>query len=253
MAQCRGTAFNDPQQMQSYFSAVEDPDGGSTVAKCWHDSWWVAPACRDDLAKCIPVVTANPGWSLANIMRIAHDYHMPFIIGVAKNWEDYLAAPVDHDVVFYWWWPDESFALLEAKKVTFAEASLWPDVRLQKYVYKYLPETAADAFGLAQSLQLNHDEMLRMLHQSKLHGDPHKIACDWVKSSTASWAAWTPTTTVTSRTDTTTSMPPETTMPPETIDAPREQDVSRAASLGVLSRRAYAFMALLGIASMYFP
>ena len=89
------------------------------VAKCLNDQWWVAPTCRHDPEECIPVITAGSGWMVQAMMHWSTVYGLPTAIGVAKTQFDYVHMVTHHDILFYWWVPDDTFVLQRPHSINF--------------------------------------------------------------------------------------------------------------------------------------
>jgi hypothetical protein len=61
-------------EMEQYLELTADSAGamndsnGKYHAECYNDHWWLAPACRNDASKCIPLLTGGDGWGIKQFM-----------------------------------------------------------------------------------------------------------------------------------------------------------------------------------------
>ena len=66
---CNESNWVNPAFINSYVQYTGDLDGvievgdGDYHAKC-HGKFWIAPACRQNVSECIPIVTSGYGWAL---------------------------------------------------------------------------------------------------------------------------------------------------------------------------------------------
>ena len=75
---CNESKWVNPAFINSYVQYTGDLDGvidvgaGDYHAKC-HGKFWIAPACRQNVSECIPIVTSGYGWGLDIFMMWYHD------------------------------------------------------------------------------------------------------------------------------------------------------------------------------------
>ena len=151
---CSDTVLANADEVSNYIRWIDDADGvvtspSGTIAKCWQNSWWIAPACRSALEQCIPMITGGDGWCVNQMMIKAASYGMPLAIAVTANYAKYKSIPLEHKVVQYWWTPDDAFISNSPIEILFPSHNTleWSqgfmrssdkDGRLSKWAYRNL-------------------------------------------------------------------------------------------------------------------
>jgi len=105
------TIISDFLAATSATSAIVTDGNGDQRFDCHNDLWIVGPGCKNDLAKCIPLVTGG-GTSIWYFEEMLHQmfYHqLPWALAVAKDSQAYSDMPRNHKTLMYWWTPDKTF------------------------------------------------------------------------------------------------------------------------------------------------
>eukprot|EP00929_Paragymnodinium_shiwhaense_P072005 TRINITY_DN3655_c0_g1_i3.p1 TRINITY_DN3655_c0_g1~~TRINITY_DN3655_c0_g1_i3.p1 ORF type:complete len:1055 (+),score=66.82 TRINITY_DN3655_c0_g1_i3:179-3343(+) len=172
------------------------------VPACFEGPWWFAPACRDNVQKCIPWITLNT-WQSTEQMQRAARYNMPLAIGFAANWTSYALLSRRHRVLTYWWSPDDTFTDLGMHMMVYPidEGShfgqTWTDRgHLPKVLDKWVAKDLRARAGvhLARRLQLGQQDMQDMLDSVAAGNDAYKAACEWFQrgDTKPTWETWFP-------------------------------------------------------------
>merc|ERR1719409_1451388 len=172
----------------------------STIADCEGNAW-VAPACRADPTRCIPVYTTST-WGAAEFRQWAAWYDMPIAL-IDTTWGGYVEAPKKARVPFYWWYPDTTFD--GGIKIQFPEhnpsdfkdhvlKSAMQTTTLQKFVWQHIG--AADNGGgakieyLLQRVAVYKSEIDIAMIRMAAGDSVRDIACSFVQDYEARWREW---------------------------------------------------------------
>eukprot|EP00929_Paragymnodinium_shiwhaense_P068154 TRINITY_DN3424_c0_g1_i4.p1 TRINITY_DN3424_c0_g1~~TRINITY_DN3424_c0_g1_i4.p1 ORF type:complete len:1379 (-),score=296.37 TRINITY_DN3424_c0_g1_i4:391-4527(-) len=208
---CSYNKLHNNAVMQKYLEVTGDMDGlyeqdGKLFGRCWRDKWWLSPSCRQDVTRCIPVITSGAtGWQFDTFMHQVTAQEVPVALAVAP-WSDYLVVPRLAEVMFYWWEPDLTFIDMGPANVVFPphKAGQWAagDYRTaydattcMKFVHlKFKTAVGAwAAYTLAQRIGINKvtlDEMMVDVKSQNRGGQEELTACEWLKANTAVWDRW---------------------------------------------------------------
>ncbi|CAE7346471.1 glvI [Symbiodinium pilosum] len=206
MLPCRETRFVQSRNMQAYVEVTSDTGGvednsGSLMARCQDGFFWQSPACRDNVARCVLVLTGGSGYAVEEIMQKATAFNMPLAVGVATAAE-YPRLPSQVQSLFMWWVPDDTFLDLSPREVRFPrynrEAWLGRDLRsapeqlaIEKLVSPNLAELAPAVVALVQKLRWSVDDVNLMMMDMKTSEDPaNAVACRWLKANSEKWSSW---------------------------------------------------------------
>eukprot|EP00439_Symbiodinium_sp_Y106_P077905 s1009_g16.t2 len=203
---CRQTRFVQSNNMQTYVQVTQDIDGvenigGSLMAKCQDGFFWRAPACRDNVTRCVPVLTGGTGWEIEAVMQKATLFSMPLALGVATP-EGYYRIPTEVKSLFVWWVPDDTFLDLNPVEVRFPryDRAAWlngdlrtapEQVAIEKLVSQNLGELAPAVEDLVQKMRWSPDDVDVMLRDMKASEDPARtVACRWLVANSETWSSW---------------------------------------------------------------
>ena len=194
-------------QLEAYLHWTGDTEGvsntsGKLQAHCPYGHFWLSPACRDDLAKCIPLVTAGDGWSVHVIMQWAFFHGMPVAMGIAKDFGLYAGYASSARTLFYCWLPDATHVHLDPSLVQFPrhEASEWEvskyrtsdaESLITKMVSRDLRSKAPKVVKFLESFELDLSGMQHLLSETAT-GSVETVACEWVRSQRSRWQQWVP-------------------------------------------------------------
>jgi len=203
--------LSDAATIGSYTRVTGDTAGiDGARFKCWNnDRWFVAPACRDDISKCIPLITGGDGWLIESLLQQVTFYNWPVAVAVADTNQKYRDIVIGKNVMFYWWFPDDSFAEIQdiwrgKVKVDVHSIAEWLDNQetsetdiIQFRAYSsLLLESFFKPFGLASSLDIQGKDVEWFLREYKTRTNPdlRALACDWLKVSSNAQRAelWVP-------------------------------------------------------------
>lgn len=199
---CFNTALARSGAVSNYLLHSGDHAGtfsGGATARCWNSSFWLAPACRSEPERCIPVIAVDRGHAVEALMIKAASYTLPWAIAVAKDWDAYSRLVTTSRVLFYQWEPDWQYSP-NAAEVLFPayNATEWgvgnmrtsePAQAIQKWAFTELKQVAPAAYFLAERLQLSSQSLKELM---LLDNDPDKAACKWVLSKREKWQTWVP-------------------------------------------------------------
>ncbi|CAE7337327.1 RPS6 [Symbiodinium natans] len=182
---------------------VQDVNG-ATLLSCYMDRWWLAPACRHNTSKCVPVIMPFTAWGMPEMMQQAFWHNMPLALATAVD-GDYVSLNRDLQSLLYTWIPDTTFFLDKPSQVIF------PDHRPSEYansIYKTMKtntvlskwaaagfrEAADKAFAVARNLQMTFEEVMDLLSRHVESPNPNtwQTACEWLKDNEPLWKAWIP-------------------------------------------------------------
>jgi hypothetical protein len=116
---CQNTQLHtDTTIMRKYLAMDSNPDlAGVTgvapnqVGKCWDSNgaevsassgtWWLSPACRIDISKCIPLISGGNGWAFKQFVQYVRFYDMPVALAAAapNMFDSLVGAP--HKTILY--------------------------------------------------------------------------------------------------------------------------------------------------------
>lgn len=89
---------------------------GGLQAKCSDNYWWLAPGCRSASPTCIPLLFREPE-GISSVMLLATAYGMPLGVARVKSLEAFVRLVAEKNVLFYWWYPDNTFNDLQPQQV----------------------------------------------------------------------------------------------------------------------------------------
>ena len=95
------------------------PPLAQVVGSCPDEYFWRAPSCRNETFKCVMFFTSGAGWNLELVMHQATAWNMPIAVAITNTWADFVAMPVAHQSLFYWWEPDATFLEMAPVEVIF--------------------------------------------------------------------------------------------------------------------------------------
>lgn len=205
---CVDSELNNPSRMEPYARFSKDSDGVVTVdagivAKCSDGYWWRSPACRDDVAGCIPLITGGNGWRIQALMQWATAYDMPVAVAVAKAWGDYVNLISSKRVLFYWWVPDSTFIQMQPHQVHFPrnnpkewalgdkKTSLATSY-ISNMVSADLATKASKVRSFMSNVRFSLLEVQEMLLQISEGSSNSHVACQWIQDNEAVWSQWIP-------------------------------------------------------------
>lgn len=203
---CRETRFVQSNNMQTYVQVTQDTEGvenigGALMAKCQDGFFWRAPACRDNVTRCVPVLTGGTGWEVEAVMQKATLFNMPLALGVATP-ERYYRIPTEVKSLFVWWAPDDTFLDLNPVELRFPryDRAAWlsgdlrtapEQVAIEKLVSQNIGELAPAVEDLVQKMRWSQDDVDIMLRDMKASEDPaHTVACRWLLANSETWSTW---------------------------------------------------------------
>ena len=97
-------------------AGVVELSPGMVAAVCPDGYFWIAPACRNDTAKCVPWLTGGNGWGFDDMMQKATAYGMPLALGTPKEWTTTVREVKS---IFYWWVPDTTFVDIDPTEIVY--------------------------------------------------------------------------------------------------------------------------------------
>lgn len=189
-----------------YLNITGDDEGvleapsGKTLS-CWQNKWWLAPACRSDMSKCVPVIMPYTGWGMPEMMQQAFWHGMPLAFASAID-SEFVSVCRELQSLLYTWVPDTAFILDNPSPVIFPDHSseqyaervyktMNSKVVLSKWGSRGLEAAARNAFLVAQSLEFSIEGINRLLQSHMLSGgDAWTTACTWLKQNPAAWKSW---------------------------------------------------------------
>lgn len=198
----------DAEHMEYFLKYTGDEDGverdadGNLRAKCWDQTWWLSPACRDKISECIVTFTGGHAWDASIFMQKAVYYGMPVAISVARNESVQVSLARRYASIFYWFEPDTKFIDLAPHRIMFephdSEAWMAHDERtgpsmleLHKFGWYDLKNGAADVHALASNMYVYQNEMKSMLLEAESLGQsPRTVACSWLNKNPHEWLDW---------------------------------------------------------------
>eukprot|EP00929_Paragymnodinium_shiwhaense_P068156 TRINITY_DN3424_c0_g2_i2.p1 TRINITY_DN3424_c0_g2~~TRINITY_DN3424_c0_g2_i2.p1 ORF type:complete len:1292 (-),score=219.66 TRINITY_DN3424_c0_g2_i2:432-4307(-) len=206
---CSYNKLHNNAVMQKYLEVTGDMDGlyeqdGKLFGRCWRDKWWLSPSCRQDVTRCIPVITSGAtGWQFDTFMHQVTAQEVPVALAVAP-WSDYLVVPRLAEVMFYWWEPDLTFIDMGPANIVFPphNSGQWAvgDYRTaydattcMKFAHIGLRIAGWDAFSLLERLSINKvtlDEMMVDVKRNSRGGQEELTACEWLKANPTEWDRW---------------------------------------------------------------
>eukprot|EP00930_Biecheleria_cincta_P043098 TRINITY_DN29629_c0_g1_i1.p1 TRINITY_DN29629_c0_g1~~TRINITY_DN29629_c0_g1_i1.p1 ORF type:complete len:1139 (+),score=159.82 TRINITY_DN29629_c0_g1_i1:61-3477(+) len=197
--------LSDPATVSNFIRHTNDTAGiDGTRFKCWNnDRWFVAPACRSDTSKCIPLITGGDGWLIESLLQQVTFYNWPVAIAVAADSSTsdtnqiYKDLVRNKDVMFYWWFPDDSFADIQdiwkgRVKLDVHSIAEWLDnkfttetdiIQFRSYASLDL-QTFFKPYGLATTLDIQGQDVEWFLREYRSRNptpDLRSLACDWLK------------------------------------------------------------------------
>ncbi|CAE7457406.1 unnamed protein product [Symbiodinium natans] len=204
---CRDTRFVQSRNMQTYVEVTNDIDGvedngGLLMARCQDGYFWRAPACRHNVALCVPVLTGGTGWAVEEVMQKATSFSMPLALGVAATSEDYRQIPLQVRSLFMWFRPDDAFLDLSPVEIRFPryDRAAWlsgdlrtapEQVKIEKLVSQNLVDLAPAVLDLIQKMRWSVDDVNHMMMDMKTSNDsPATVACRWLTANPDIWSSW---------------------------------------------------------------
>ena len=120
---CDSIELGYPGIADLYLKITGDDEGvleapsGKTLS-CWQNKWWLAPACRSDMSKCVPVIMPFTGWGMPEMMQQAFWHGMPLAFASAIDVE-FASLNRELQSLLYTWVPDTAFILDSPSPVIF--------------------------------------------------------------------------------------------------------------------------------------
>ncbi|CAE7674717.1 RPS6 [Symbiodinium sp. CCMP2592] len=201
------TRWTRQVQLEAYLHWTGDVGGvtnssGSLQAHCPDGHFWLSPACRHDLVKCIPVVTAGDGWSVQVMMQWAFFHGMPVAVGIARDFDLYAAYAAQSRSLFYCWLPDATHVHIDPSLLQFPrhEPSEWEasyyrtsdaESRIAKIVSRDLRSKAPRVVKFLENFELDLSGMQDLL-SAATNSSVEQVACEWVRSQRGRWQQWVP-------------------------------------------------------------
>ncbi|CAJ1351250.1 unnamed protein product [Effrenium voratum] len=194
---------------EQYLNVTGDAGGvktvnGTLLLQCWQEKWWLAPACRSDPERCVPVITGGNGWGIFLLVQQAFWHNLPLALATASSTEEYVVLGKELQSMVYWWTPDVRFATAKAAPVIFpphnpAEhlAYIYKTARqsitLTKWAAAGMARSAYRAYQLAASISISEQEISEMMESYVMSAEPSiwRTACDYLQR-TSRWRAWLP-------------------------------------------------------------
>ncbi|CAE7464201.1 RPS6 [Symbiodinium natans] len=203
-----GTMFRTHSQMEAYLRWTGDTAGitnasnGKLVAYCPDGYFWLSPACRHDVDKCIPTVATGSGFFVNGIMQWAAHYNMPLAIGIASQAHIYSSLAMTARTLFHCWLPDATFYQTDASFMVFPrhKASEWKEylyrtqsgqAGIVKFVSGDLRARAPKVVEFLENFALDFSEMQELLIEVTTT-PMQDVACQWIRSRRTLWESWVP-------------------------------------------------------------
>eukprot|EP00438_Fugacium_kawagutii_P016308 Skav222790 [mRNA] locus=scaffold1419:13588:16988:+ [translate_table: standard] len=204
-----GLEFSNALRMRDYIRWTGDLDGvtklanGQYMARCPDGRFWLAPACRHNSTECIPLLAAGNGWIVDAMMQWSTVYGFPVAIGIAADWDIFVANVRQTRSLFYWWMPDATFLNLDPSYIVLPPHSPleWEEGNLrtagsQNYITKLIsPElriSAPSVRSFLQNMKLELGEIRALLLEVAQGKSTFDAVCDWIKSNPGRWRLWIP-------------------------------------------------------------
>eukprot|EP00931_Biecheleriopsis_adriatica_P032308 TRINITY_DN1886_c0_g1_i4.p1 TRINITY_DN1886_c0_g1~~TRINITY_DN1886_c0_g1_i4.p1 ORF type:complete len:1121 (+),score=124.49 TRINITY_DN1886_c0_g1_i4:176-3364(+) len=206
--------IRDPSDTSKYHGHCYDRFGNLDEG---NGRWWLSPGCRWNVTRCIPLITGGDGWSYNQWMLKATFYSMPIALGVSKDWSNYVSLPRDFSILFYWWYPDDTFTAMHPIALQFPQHNKteWAAANTRtaslgdpivKYVHWDLvkpenPESykIQEVLRNMQFIQQHVDRFVLDFFNfatadPSMTGDElgYRIACEWLRTSADVWERWIP-------------------------------------------------------------
>jgi len=207
---CSENAFtSSTSRMNLYVQFSGDSDGmtqqadGSYVAKCPDGRWWPGPGCRNDLTKCIPVITYS-GWKLQAIMQWVTAYNFPAAVAMSTTYANWTKHVASNEALHYWWVPDATFIERQPEPVIFPRhsPSNWAlgDKKtggkgsyVAKMVSSNLQTKAPGVREFVAGVTFELPEVMDILLEQKQSGASNsQTMCQWVQRNRDRWEGWVP-------------------------------------------------------------
>lgn len=206
--------FQDSQVMENYLRWTGDSEGviqqdGETLANCSkaYPSYWMAPACRNNYTRCIPVV-AGPlfpeqpmHWATAHNLPWAVTYNKDFklsnLVELVRGWRvAYLftdPAPTFADLhpslIILPRHDEEGWAAGDFRTGTSSTSAF-------KLISRRIGVESPKVKRFMQRFKFNRALVLHILDAlaGRVGGEPTEwqIACDWVRANSGVWEDWIP-------------------------------------------------------------
>jgi len=209
---CSELTLNDAVEMENYFhhtgdegGVVRNDEGKVAAARCWHDYWWIAPACRANVSKCVISLTASPGWGLLDNIQRAALFNMPMAFAVASNTTAWGQSGRAFRGAHYWYVPDDTFVDLLPSQIFFPpyKAEEWAVglratqnamTTLSKVVWNRLGALDPRVERFISNLDFGGTILDRLLVDATTNDtDSHEtVACRWILSNQHVWSRWIP-------------------------------------------------------------
>lgn len=203
---CDSIELGYPGIADLYLKITGDDEGvleapsGKTLS-CWQNKWWLAPACRSDMSKCVPVIMPFTGWGMPEMMQQAFWHGMPLAFASAIDVE-FASLNRELQSLLYTWVPDTAFILDSPSPVIFPDHSreqyaekvyktMNSKVVLSKWASHGLQTAARYAFLVAERLGFSIEGINGLLRSHVLSGgDAWTTACTWLQQNPAAWRDW---------------------------------------------------------------
>ena len=208
LSPCNETDMSSTQRMGAYLEhsgdqkGVEKQTDGNYFANCSDGIWWIAPACRTNVSRCIPTLTSSNGWRLQAMMQWSTAYDMPTAIGIVGDFSSYVKRVKNISALFYWWVPDSTLIDLKPLQIIFPRhsPSAWAagDKKTSgagsfvgKMVSKNLASKARTVQEFVSGIRMELGEIQGLL--LKTQSEPvYDIVCQWMREKKTTWQQWLP-------------------------------------------------------------
>jgi len=212
LRKCTDLRINDPLEMERYFlhtadegGIVRDENGAVLTSQCWNGSWWVSPACRDDLSKCVPSITAFTGWGMEANMQRATLLNMPVAFASGLTGVEWGQLGRSTRGVHYWYTPDDTFVAQKPNQIIFPPFSAEEQMRglrvsadvatpLSKFLWNRLEDIAPRVRQFVLNLEFSQDVLDSLLIDAATNRSDsfRTVACRWIRANRDHWQSWIP-------------------------------------------------------------
>ena len=87
---------HDTEGVEEHVVEVDNVSVTRVRARCPNGYRWLSPACRTNISKCVPFMTAPAGEAADFMMQRAAARNMPVVIMVAKSWDEFVNISKAH-------------------------------------------------------------------------------------------------------------------------------------------------------------
>ena len=201
----------DSAKMKNYFDQTGDAEGvvvenGQYRGNCQLPHWWIAPACRNDYTKCIPLLQTGQG-AMGFFMQWATVHGLPLALTHTSSLftAEFAAMVRSMDLLFYHFEPDDLFKDLDISRIILPSHS--PNAWL-KGDYSTASDEQYIGKLAAQHLRISAPRVRKFLQNFRLESAVPLLAypfgvydvgavfapaaCEWIRSNEDIWRAWIP-------------------------------------------------------------